>query len=316
MLEDDSPETGHQSSASVDMKDVKQEDESLFVPQPAFPEPDQAQIEPQSGSNATSFEVPEQDEDAQKTDELEYLTEDLRDYTIKRDRLETQLRNRAGTVVEKMRLQQLNERMKDIRAQIQQIQSSTQWWEKKFESEKDKIARERNRLYHIPLPANTSQKRRRALKPADKGHKRTFRTQRTDQMFEARAALQDLPEAGEVSATTKDQQLRETITNASKHGDAKSLNQDVRQLEHSSRPFGLYNCKPDNANWALAKFIVKGLNTRLLAHQVINVSRMLSREFGQDRGGINADEMGLGKTIQTFDCVPTTRPDQMIQRRH
>ncbi|KAK8079650.1 SNF2 superfamily protein [Apiospora hydei] len=258
----------------------------------------------QSGPDATSPKATEQPDNTHDTVALEFLKEDLRVYTMRRNILQA----RSGGAREELQSDTIPDETPSSPSKTYHSlpRTAKEWWEKRYESKKDQIARERNRLYHTPLPANTrSRKRRRVAKPVNK---RLFGNQTKDQMFEARAALQDLPEAGEVSATTKEQQLKQTIADAAQHGDEQTLKDDGKQLEQASRSFGLNNCKPDNRNWASAKFIVKGLKTRLLAHQVINVSRMLGREFGEDRGGINADEMGLGKTIQAFGCIAHNQP--------
>ncbi|KAK8051006.1 hypothetical protein PG993_002391 [Apiospora rasikravindrae] len=285
----------------------------------------------------------EPDIDAQNTAALELAMDDLRDWKSRRDSLEDKLCNNPGTETDRLRLEQLNKRMRDARSKIHQLRSgkrakivkneelsgsvsiektntlsktdnsrarnAREWWERRYESQKDAIARKRNALYGMPLPANLNPlKRRSASDTADTGFKRVFGNRTSDERNEARRAVQNLPEAGEIFATTKDQQLKQTLADASKHGDKKANGNDAVQLELASRSFGLKKCKPDNSNWASAKWILEGINSRLYNHQILGVHWMVGREIGQDHGGINADEMGLGKTVQTLSCIAHNMP--------
>ncbi|KAK8128624.1 hypothetical protein PG984_009732 [Apiospora sp. TS-2023a] len=193
--------------------------------------------------------------------------------------------------------------------------NAREWWGRKYEVTKDTIARKRNILYQTPIPApKTPRKKRKAAEgadssvAADQGLKRLFSTQTTSELMEARNALQDLPEAGELSAATKTQQLAMSRADASKNCDDKVVRMDMRKLEMASRSFGLNNCKPTSNNWASTRWSLKDVKSTLLNHQLIGASWMLSREFGEDRGGINADEMGLGKTVQTLVCIAHNTP--------
>ncbi|KAH6659105.1 SNF2 family N-terminal domain-containing protein [Truncatella angustata] len=109
---------------------------------------------------------------------------------------------------------------------------------------------------------------------------------------------------GGVSATVvkasnkkdKFKQLREGA--GSDYTDAAS---DERRLKLASQAFGDGQCKPNNDKW-----ILKGMKTTLLDHQVVGGAWMLQREFGVDglpRGGLVADEMGMGKTVLALTCI-------------
>ncbi|KAK0545157.1 hypothetical protein OC846_005673 [Tilletia horrida] len=53
---------------------------------------------------------------------------------------------------------------------------------------------------------------------------------------------------------------------------------------------------------------VPGLKCTLMPHQVQGVKWMMSREAGDQKGGILADDMGLGKTVQTIALILQNRP--------
>ncbi|KAG8906658.1 hypothetical protein FRB99_006359 [Tulasnella sp. 403] len=56
--------------------------------------------------------------------------------------------------------------------------------------------------------------------------------------------------------------------------------------------------------------IIPGLDVRLLPHQVIGVSWMLTKERApREKGGILADDMGLGKTVQAIALMVMNQPD-------
>ena len=289
-------------------------------------------------SNVAVVKDAELDRDADNAATLELLTEELRDYISRRNELQTRLQNNPGTTVQRKKLEHLDIQMRETRAKIRHIKSAIkvegvkeeydlgagssekadsssradnriaktarEWWEKRYANEKQKEAIERKRkvLSGQELPA----KRHRGNESADTSLQRLFGNQTADQRNEARMAVQDLPEAGILSASSKGQQLKQTLEDASKRGD--NQKGDARQLDLASRSFGLNNCKPDNPNWASAKWILKGVKSQLLNHQILGVHWMLGREFGEDHGGINADEMGLGKTVQTLCCIAHNMP--------
>jgi SNF2 family DNA or RNA helicase len=121
--------------------------------------------------------------------------------------------------------------------------------------------------------------------------------------MQARMARTELQNPEDFAASTKSEQLQHHTKNLSESHNAETIRADQRKLDRASKTFGNHNCKPINGRWA-----IKGMKTPLFNHQLLGVSWMLGREFGQDRGGVNADEMGMGKTIQTLATIVSNRP--------
>ncbi|RYC66013.1 hypothetical protein CHU98_g233 [Xylaria longipes] len=171
---------------------------------------------------------------------------------------------------------------------------------------------------------SSSKKRKRSKKiAADKGGKKTrpnkksikvmaalFENLRHSNPIEARIALGDLPQADPIIATTKGNQFQQIMKGLPK---SRSITADKKKLEEATRSFGLKKCVPKNGKW-----LIKGMKTTLLNHQVIGTSWMLGREFCEEGpwGGILGDEMGMGKTLQALGCIVSNRPGRKDLKTH
>lgn len=123
--------------------------------------------------------------------------------------------------------------------------------------------------------------------------------------MEARIALGDVPEADPTTAKHKGDQFQQIIKGLPEHANKRIIAADRRKLEKATRSFGIGNCVAKDGEW-----LVKGMRTALLNHQVIGTSWMLSREFCTDGpwGGILGDKMGIEKTLQALTCIVSSQP--------
>ncbi|KAK6828443.1 P-loop containing nucleoside triphosphate hydrolase [Apiospora arundinis] len=365
--EDSNSQTGQSSHASS----TKDDDESLFVPDRVSSEPDQTrmkrkfstaqeidnlinsaedlrsrrsrEISQHDGENesAGALETGENEDDV----DVELLVEELRDYSVKRDKLQAVLAKKAGTLIERRRLEKFEKRVREIEVELQRLRPNTnvndytqeepfdnesveepavaarphrgpartakEWFDRHFQQTKDDIDKKLKILNDKPVTKpETPGKRRRGYQ----GHARTdailrryFTTQSCSKIMEARMALQDLPEAERRAATTQKKQIEQTKADVSEHCNSTVAKFDIKRLQIALRSFGLHNCKA-NGTWATARWWLDGLESKLHNHQLLGVSWMLEREFGPDKGGILADEMGLGKTLQTLACMVHNKP--------
>ncbi|KAH6724286.1 SNF2 family N-terminal domain-containing protein [Leptodontidium sp. MPI-SDFR-AT-0119] len=122
--------------------------------------------------------------------------------------------------------------------------------------------------------------------------------------------------ASEVKAKGWGQQFRRLLANCPKTSDDKKNRSDLGDLEMAVKNFGK-KLKAVDGVWML-----NGMISSLLHHQIIGVDWMLGREQSLDgcKGGILADSMGLGKTVQTLATMvanlPTGKPKGQNEERH
>ncbi|KAI1110101.1 P-loop containing nucleoside triphosphate hydrolase protein [Nemania sp. NC0429] len=125
--------------------------------------------------------------------------------------------------------------------------------------------------------------------------------------MEARIALGDVPQAEPITAKNKRDQVQQIKKGIPEHANKRSAASDNRKLDMATRSFGLGNCIAKDGQW-----LIKGMQTPLMNHQVIGASWMLSREFCRKGpwGGILGDEMGMGKTLQALACIVSNKPSE------
>ncbi|KAI0861758.1 P-loop containing nucleoside triphosphate hydrolase protein [Xylaria cubensis] len=140
-----------------------------------------------------------------------------------------------------------------------------------------------------------------------------FESLRHSDPIEARIALGDLPQADPIIATTKGNQFQQIMKGLPEHVDEKSVKSDKKKLEEVTRSFGYGNCVARDGKW-----LIRGMQTALLNHQVVGVSWMLGREFCKEGpwGGILGDEMGMGKTLEALGCIVSNRPSEDDLKTH
>ncbi|KAH7342644.1 P-loop containing nucleoside triphosphate hydrolase protein [Rhexocercosporidium sp. MPI-PUGE-AT-0058] len=107
------------------------------------------------------------------------------------------------------------------------------------------------------------------------------------------------------------QQFRNMLANCPKTSDAKDNRSDLASLNTAVKNFGR-KMKAENGLWML-----NGMISGLLNHQVIGVDWMIGREQSTDecQGGILADSMGLGKTVQTLATMVANPPEKKTRKK-
>ena len=108
-----------------------------------------------------------------------------------------------------------------------------------------------------------------------------------------------------VHATTKKDQLSQFLSNVPNEYDIVNRARDKKEIQEAVKRFGMGNVKPIDGRW-----LVKGMNTPLLSHQLIGADWMLSKEFAKKppQGGVVADFMGLGKTVEILAVLAANPP--------
>lgn len=111
----------------------------------------------------------------------------------------------------------------------------------------------------------------------------------------------------------KDKQFQKLLGDIPHGSSKKSATSDIEKLRRAALSFGSRMVQAIDGKW-----LVKGMKSPLLHHQLLGAQWMLSREFGVGKppfGGLLADAMGLGKTVQTLACMVGNLPHDEDRKR-
>ncbi|RYP09981.1 hypothetical protein DL765_008250 [Monosporascus sp. GIB2] len=132
-----------------------------------------------------------------------------------------------------------------------------------------------------------------------------------DPIEESNRAKGPTADAG-IHATTKKSQFEQLLANVPGNFDIHLRAENMKQIQEAAKRFGYSRVKAKDGGW-----LVKGMTTPLMAHQLLAADWMLSREFApaEPYGGILADVMGLGKTLEMLAVVAGNPPSDEDKAR-
>ncbi|RYP62643.1 hypothetical protein DL771_009636 [Monosporascus sp. 5C6A] len=115
-----------------------------------------------------------------------------------------------------------------------------------------------------------------------------------------------------IHATTKKSQFEQLLANVPGNFDIHLRAENMEQIQEAAKRFGYSRVKAKDGGW-----LVKGMTTPLMAHQLLAADWMLMREFApaEPYGGILADVMGLGKTLEMLAVVAGNPPSDKDKAR-
>ncbi|KZL87419.1 snf2 family domain-containing protein [Colletotrichum incanum] len=188
------------------------------------------------------------------------------------------------------------------------IEDAAGYWARREQKEREQEAKDRGRRGGVH--GSTSRKTKRARISDSKGIDTD--EEELDRLIETmlkphdaiqyRADQGDLPAAPKITATRREDQLKQMREAAPEYFDQKLLSNQKKELREATKAWGHRAVRCKDGKWE-----VKGLLTPLLNHQLIVGAWMMGRELrttpNMPRGGILADAMGLGKTIETLSCI-------------
>ncbi|GKT61743.1 SNF2 family domain-containing protein [Colletotrichum tofieldiae] len=192
------------------------------------------------------------------------------------------------------------------------------YWARREQKEREQEAKGRGRRGGVH--GNTSRKTKRArisdnrgIGTDDEELERLIDTMlKPHDAIQHRADQGDLPAAPTITATRRDDQLKQMREAAPQYFDPKILNKQKKELREATKAWGPYAVHCKDGKWE-----VRGLLTPLLNHQLIVGAWMMGRELrttpNMPRGGILADAMGLGKTIETLSCIVGNQASENLQ---
>ncbi|KAI0182833.1 SNF2 family N-terminal domain-containing protein [Xylaria flabelliformis] len=220
-------------------------------------------------------------------------------------------RSRAKTGPRAKSAREWFERSKDLQPSLPKIAGVKRKRSKK--NREDATSNPQKRRKSKKQTSEKSGKKTRSKKKSIKVMAAMFESLRHSDPIEARIALGDLPQADPIIATTKGNQFQQIMKGLPEHVDEKSVKSDKKKLEEVTRSFGYGNCVARDGKW-----LIRGMQTALLNHQVVGVSWMLGREFCKEGpwGGILGDEMGMGKTLEALGCIVSNRPSEDDLKTH
>ncbi|RYP59595.1 hypothetical protein DL769_008460 [Monosporascus sp. CRB-8-3] len=161
---------------------------------------------------------------------------------------------------------------------------------------------------------DTSQLRIRGAKTTmpERANKALFNLLRHhDPIGESNRAKGPTADAG-IHATTKKSQFEQLLANVPGNFDIHLRAKDMKEVQEAAKRFGYSRVKAKDGGW-----LVKGMTTPLMAHQLLGADWMLSREFApaEPYGGLLADVMGLGKTLEMLAVVAGNQPSDKDKAR-
>ncbi|RYP91934.1 hypothetical protein DL770_001908 [Monosporascus sp. CRB-9-2] len=132
-----------------------------------------------------------------------------------------------------------------------------------------------------------------------------------DPIEESNRAKGPTADAG-IHATTKKSQFEQLLANVPGNFDIHLRAENMKQIQEAAKRFGYSRVKAKKGGW-----LVKGMTTPLMAHQLLAADWMLSREFApaEPHGGVLADVMGLGKTLEMLAVVAGNPPSDKDKAR-
>ncbi|GKT45210.1 transcription-associated protein 1 [Colletotrichum spaethianum] len=187
------------------------------------------------------------------------------------------------------------------------IEDASGYWARREKKEREQEAKGPGQQGSIH---NTSRKSKRARVALNKGNDSD--DEDLDRMIHSmlkpydaiqhRADQGDLPAAPTITATRREDQLKQMREAASEYFDKKVLIAQKKELREATKSWGPRAVRCRNGGWE-----VRGLLTPMMNHQLIVGAWMMGRELrttpNKPRGGVLADAMGLGKTIETLSCI-------------
>ncbi len=191
----------------------------------------------------------------------------------------------------------------------------------KIEARTDKRNKKRGEEYAELQDLSNKRSRRYLTQPNISRANDTFAEQANLKLFEllrqpnpiedSNRAMGPAADAA-VRAITKKSQMTQLLASVPEGFDIHRRANDKREIEEAARRFGYHRVKAKDGRW-----LVKGMNTALLNHQLIAADWMLSREFASSEpyGGVVADAMGLGKTVTMLAVMAANTPSERDKAR-
>ncbi|KDN67093.1 putative SNF2 family domain-containing protein [Colletotrichum sublineola] len=188
------------------------------------------------------------------------------------------------------------------------VADAAEYWARREEEERERDTKGRGPRGGVH--SNASRKAKRARVSGNNGS--DLDDEQLDSLIEKmlrpydaiqnRADQGDLPAAPTITATRKNDQLKQMREAAPEYFDKTTLDQQKRELRQATKSWGPHAVRCKDGKWE-----VKGLVTPLMNHQLIVGAWMMGQELrttrNLPRGGILADAMGLGKTIESLSCI-------------
>ncbi|TID07556.1 Helicase-like transcription factor CHR28 [Colletotrichum higginsianum] len=198
------------------------------------------------------------------------------------------------------------------------VKTAAEYWARREEDDREREAKGLKRKGIYNSSSSSKAKKTKASQGTDSDPYDEEIERQIDAVFQQRDAIQDradrgdLPAAPTITATRKEDQLKQMREAAPEYFHPKFLNFQRFELSEATKSWGYRAVRCMNGLWQ-----VRGLNTPMMNHQLIVGAWMLGRELRETpnmpRGGILADAMGLGKTIEALSCIVGNQASESLK---